>query len=83
MNNASIDHRLLPLVAMHVTADPSEIKPTAAIIADLGADSLDVVELVMAVESEFKIEISDGDAQYLITVQDLTDYILNHYDEAQ
>ena len=58
--------------------DVSTVTPTSKIVADLNADSLDVVELVMALEEEFGIEIPDEDADKLITVQDVIDYIAKH-----
>jgi len=52
-----------------------EVVPTASIVDDLGADSLDVVEIVMALEEEFEIEIPDEDAEKIKTVQQIVDYI--------
>jgi len=53
----------------------TEIKPESKLIEDLGADSLDVVELIMALEEAFDIEIPDADAEKLLTVQNVIDYI--------
>ncbi len=53
----------------------SEIQPTSALVEDLGADSLDLVELVMAIEEEFEVEIPDDEVQKLRTVQDAVDYV--------
>lgn len=58
-----------------VSAD--EVKPDAAFVEDLGADSLDLTELIMAMEEEFDIEIADDDAQKILKVQDAVDYIEN------
>lgn len=58
-----------------VSAD--EVKPDAAFVEDLGADSLDLTELIMAMEEEFDIEIADDDAQKILKVQDAIDYIEN------
>jgi acyl carrier protein len=55
-----------------------EIKPESAFIEDLGADSLDIVELVMAMEEEFEVEIPDDDAENIKTVQDAINYINEH-----
>lgn len=55
--------------------DPAKIKPEASFIDDLGADSLDIVELVMAMEEEFDLEIPDEDAEKLKTVQDVASYL--------
>jgi acyl carrier protein len=53
----------------------AEVTPTASIVDDLGADSLDVVEIVMALEEEFEVEIPDEDAEQIKTVQQIVDYI--------
>lgn len=58
-----------------VSAD--EVTPEASFIEDLGADSLDLTELIMAMEEEFDIEIADDDAQKILKVQDAIDYIEN------
>lgn len=58
-----------------VSAD--EVKPGASFVEDLGADSLDLTELIMAMEEEFDIEIADEDAQKILKVQDAIDYIEN------
>jgi acyl carrier protein len=55
--------------------DPSEVAPGVSIVEDLGADSLDRVELVMAFEEQFALEIPDEDAEKITTVQDAIDYI--------
>lgn len=55
-----------------------EVKPEASFVEDLGADSLDLTELIMAMEEEFDIEIADDDAQKILKVQDAIDYINNH-----
>lgn len=59
-----------------VTED--QVKPDASFVEDLGADSLDLTELIMAMEEEFDIEIADDDAQKILKVQDAVDYIENH-----
>lgn len=60
--------------------DDKEIKPESAFIEDLGADSLDVVELIMAMESEFDIEIPDEDVEEISTVEDAVRYIKENSD---
>ena len=55
-----------------------QVKPDASFVEDLGADSLDLTELIMAMEEEFDIEIADDDAQKILKVQDAIDYIENH-----
>ena len=64
------------MVASQLGKPEDEISLESAFIEDLGADSLDLVELVMAMEDEFGVEISDEDAQRIITVQDAIDYVL-------
>jgi acyl carrier protein len=59
-----------------VNAD--DVKPESKFVDDLGADSLDLVELIMSLEDKFQIEISDTDAEKIITVQDALDYIAAH-----
>ena len=58
--------------------DEAEVTPTAHFVDDLGADSLDIVELVMAFEEAFEIEIPDEDAEKITTVKDAIDYIQGH-----
>jgi len=58
--------------------DEGEVTPTASFVDDLGADSLDTVELVMAFEEKFGIEIPDEDAEKIATVKDAVDYIEKH-----
>jgi acyl carrier protein len=56
-------------------ANKDDIKPESKFVDDLGADSLDLVELIMSLEDKFQIEISDADAETIVTVQDALDYI--------
>ena len=63
------------LIAESLGVNEDEIVPSASFIEDLGADSLDIVELVMAIEKTFDIEIPDEDAERIGTVQDAIDYI--------
>lgn len=60
------------------TLGKEEVTDNASFIEDLGADSLDIVEMVMAIEKEFAIEIPDEDAEKIATVQDAIDYIIAH-----
>ncbi len=64
------------IVSEHLGVEPDQITPTAAFIDDLGADSLDIVEIVLAFEDEFHIEIPDEDAEKIQRVQDACDYII-------
>lgn len=75
---ASIDERVKQIVAEQLGVEEDQVTNEASFMEDLGADSLDTVELVMALEEEFDIEISDEDAEKIQTVQDAVDYISEH-----
>ena len=75
---ASIEERVKQIVAEQLGVDDEQVTNEASFMEDLGADSLDTVELVMALEEEFDIEISDEDAEKIQTVQDAVDYISEH-----
>ena len=66
------------VVVEQLNVNPDEVKEESKFVEDLGADSLDVVELVMALEEKFDIEIPDTDAQKIITVKDAISYIESH-----
>jgi len=66
------------VVVEQLDCDPAEVKEDSKFIEDLGADSLDVVELVMALEEKFDIEIPDEDAEGIMTVQDAIKYVEDH-----
>jgi acyl carrier protein len=70
--------RLKKFVVEHLGVEPEKVTPEASFIDDLGADSLDIVELVMAFEEEFNVEIPDDAAEKISTVKDATDYIDQH-----
>ena len=72
---ASIAERVHQIIEKELGVNPEQITPTASFIEDLGADSLDTVELVMAFEEEFGMEISDEDAEKLTNVQAVVDYL--------
>jgi acyl carrier protein len=67
--------RLKKICIEHLNVDAEKVTPTATFEDDLGADSLDRVELVMAIEEEFGIEVSDDEGEKLLTVQDAVTYI--------
>ncbi|MBM4391756.1 MAG: acyl carrier protein [Deltaproteobacteria bacterium] len=77
MANEETINRVRNLIAESLGVNPAEVVPSASFIDDLGADSLDIVELVMAIEKDFNIEIPDDDAEKISTVQDAIDYIHN------
>ena len=66
------------IIAEQLSADPEKITPDTSIIEDLGADSLDVVELVMALEEKFGVEIPDEDAEKINTIGDIVNYVETH-----
>lgn len=74
----SIQDKITKIIAEKFDVDPVEIVPDASLIDDLGADSLDLVELVMTIEEEFDIEIPDDDTKNLVTVKDAVAYINAH-----
>ncbi|EHC3175432.1 acyl carrier protein [Campylobacter coli] len=65
------------VVVEQLSIDADAVKMESKIIEDLGADSLDVVELIMALEEKFEVEIPDGDAEKLIKIEDVVNYIEN------
>ena len=70
--------KIKSIIAEQLNVDEAEVQPEAHFIDDLGADSLDTVELVMALEEEFGVEISDEDAEKIQTVGDVMKYIEQH-----
>ena len=75
---ASVEERVKQIIVEQLGVEESEVTPNASFVDDLGADSLDTVELVMAFEEAFEIEIPDEDAEKIRTVQDAIDYIGKH-----
>jgi acyl carrier protein len=75
---ASVEERVKQIIVEQLGVDEAEVTPTASFVDDLGADSLDIVELVMAFEEAFGIEIPDEDAEKIATVQDAINYIEKH-----
>ena len=71
----SLQDKVRSIIAEQLGVKPEEVTPQASFIDDLGADSLDTVELVMALEEEFGIEIPDEEAEKLVTVGDAIKYI--------
>lgn len=71
----SVNPKVKEIIVEQLGVDPEKVKAEASFIDDLGADSLDIVELVMAMEEEFDIEIPDEDAEKLKTVNDVATYL--------
>jgi acyl carrier protein len=71
----NLEERVKKIIVSQLAVDASEINPSAQFVQDLGADSLDTVELVMALEEEFDIEIPDEDAEKIKTVGEAVNYI--------
>ena len=74
----SVEDKIKKIIAEKLGVDQEEVVPEATFVDDLGADSLDLVELIMSMEEEFDIEISDEDAEELLSVKDAIDYINSH-----
>jgi len=73
-----IEKRVKEIIVEQLGVNESEVTPEAKFVDDLGADSLDLVELVMALEEEYNMEISDEDAEKILTVGDAIEYIQSH-----
>lgn len=75
MSDKSIEEKVKDIIVEQLGVNPEQVTTTASFIEDLGADSLDTVELVMAFEEEFSVEVPDEDAEKLLTVGDVVKYI--------
>ena len=75
---STAEERVKKLICEQLGVKEEEVKDDASFVDDLGADSLDTVELVMALEEEFETEISDEEAENITTVKEVVDYILAH-----
>ena len=75
---SSIEERVKKIVVEQLGVNDGEVRPDASFVDDLGADSLDTVELVMALEEEFDCEIPDEEAEKITSVQQAIDYINSH-----
>ncbi|MGP0564894.1 acyl carrier protein [Nitrospina sp. 32_T5] len=74
----SVEQKVKEIIVEQLNVDENQVNSSASFIDDLGADSLDTVELVMAFEEAFDIEIPDEEAEKIATVQNAIDYINNH-----
>ena len=70
--------QIIEIISKQLKADIDQITPETNIMEDLGADSLDIVELLMAIEEDFSVTVPDEDVQGLKTVKDIVDYIESH-----
>jgi acyl carrier protein len=75
MSDKSIEQRVTDIIVKELGVTPEQVTPEAKFIEDLGADSLDTVELVMAFEDEFDVQVPDEEAEKLLAVGDVTRYI--------
>jgi acyl carrier protein len=71
----AIDQEMIDIIVEQLSVERDKVVPGASFVDDLGADSLDLVELIMAMEEKFDIEIPDEDAEKIVTVQDAVDYV--------
>ncbi|MCK0525967.1 MULTISPECIES: acyl carrier protein [unclassified Anaerobiospirillum] len=78
MSDNNIEERVKKIIVDMLGVNPEDVVPEASFVNDLGADSLDTVELVMALEEEFETEIPDEEAEQINTVQAAIDYIKSH-----
>ena len=78
MSNTNIEERVKKIIVDMLGVKPEDVVPEASLVDDLGADSLDTVELVMALEEEFETDIPDEEAEKINTVQAAIDYITKH-----
>jgi acyl carrier protein len=74
----TIEQRIRPLIAEQLGVEESKVTRTASFVDDLNADSLDLVEMIMSLEEEFKLEITDDEAEKIHTVGDAIDFIQEH-----
>ena len=78
MSSEEIFEKVKEIIVEQLGVAETAITPEASFIDDLGADSLDIVELIMALEEEFDLEIPDADAEKIVTVGDVVEYIREH-----
>ena len=71
----AVEDKMIDIIVEHLSVDREKVVPGASFVDDLGADSLDLVELIMAMEEEFDVEIPDEDAEKIVTVQNAIDFV--------
>ncbi len=71
----AVDRRIKQIIAEQLGLSESELSLSSSFVEDLGADSLDIVELIMALEDEFEMEVPDEDVEHLLTVKDVIEYV--------
>ncbi|MDR3630570.1 MAG: acyl carrier protein [Desulfocapsaceae bacterium] len=71
----AVDQKMIDIIVEQLSVEKEKVVPNASFVDDLGADSLDLVELIMAMEEGFDVEIPDEDAEKISTVQDAIDYV--------
>ncbi len=74
----SVEEKIKKIIKEQLSVSDDEITPDASFVEDLGADSLDLTELIMAMEEEFGVEIADEDAQKILKVKDAINYVESH-----
>jgi NADH dehydrogenase (ubiquinone) 1 alpha/beta subcomplex 1 len=78
LDASEVTERIITVVKNFDQVDPSKVSPTTIFVGDLGLDSLDIVEVVMAIEDEFAIEIPDQEADKIASIADAIEYIVAH-----
>ena len=81
INTSEIESRVKKIVVEQLGVKEDEVRIDASFVDDLGADSLDTVELVMALEEEFETEIPDEEAEKIVTIKDAVSYIVSHMEK--